>query len=48
LRDPLVYALGLMADGFQLAFQGGQLWLPQIVQALSFSNTTVGFLVAIP
>jgi ACS family tartrate transporter-like MFS transporter len=48
LCDPRIWALGLV--NFALLFSNGgiQLWLPQIVQAMGFSNFAVGFIVAVP
>ena len=48
LRDPRVLALGLVNFGIQCGLYGVQLWLPQIVQAMGFSNLATGFVVALP
>ena len=47
LRDPRVLALGLANFAFSAAGYGVGLWLPQIVQAMGFSNTATGFVVAL-
>jgi len=48
LRDPRVLALGLVLLGSQFGLYGVQLWLPQIVQAMGFSNLGTGLVVALP
>jgi ACS family tartrate transporter-like MFS transporter len=48
LRDPRVLALGLVLLGFGFARYGIGLFLPQIVQAMGFSNLATGFVVALP
>lgn len=48
LRDPRVLALGLVLLGSQFGLYGVQLWLPQIVQAMGYSNFATGFVVALP
>jgi ACS family tartrate transporter-like MFS transporter len=48
LRDPRVIALGLVLLGQNAGAYGVQLWLPQIVQAMGFSNRATGFIVALP
>lgn len=48
LRDPRVLALGLIYMADQSAAFGARLWLPQIVQAMGFSNLATGFVVALP
>jgi ACS family tartrate transporter-like MFS transporter len=48
LRDPRVLALGLANFLFMGSGFGVLLWLPQIVQALGFSNFANGFLMALP
>ena len=48
LRDPRVLALGLVNFGIQCGLYGTTLWLPQIVQAMGFSNLATGFVVALP
>jgi ACS family tartrate transporter-like MFS transporter len=47
LCDPCVIALGLAKLGLLVALYGVQLWLPQIVQAMGFSNSATGFVVAL-
>jgi ACS family tartrate transporter-like MFS transporter len=47
-RDRRVLALGLASIGLQFCIYGVQLWLPQIVQAMGFSNRATGFVVALP
>jgi len=48
LRDPRVLALGVVLLGFAFARYGVGLFLPQIVQAMGFSNLETGFVVAVP
>jgi MFS transporter, ACS family, tartrate transporter len=48
LRDPRVVALGLVYFFFGIGANGVRLWLPQIVQAMGFSNLATGFIVAAP
>ncbi len=48
LRDPRVWALGLVNVALLFSNQGIQLWLPQIVKEMGFSNLAVGFIVASP
>jgi ACS family tartrate transporter-like MFS transporter len=48
LSDPRVWALGIVNVALLLSNGGLQLWLPQIVQAMGFSNLAVGFVVAVP
>jgi ACS family tartrate transporter-like MFS transporter len=48
LCEPRVLALGLVNFGIQSGLYGVQLWLPQIVQAMGFSNLENGFVVALP
>ena len=48
LRDPRVIALGLVGLGQNCASYGVQLWMPQIVQAMGYSNQATGFIVALP
>lgn len=47
LRDPRVIALGLVLLGNQIGLYGVQLWLPQIVKDMGFSNFATGFVVAL-
>jgi ACS family tartrate transporter-like MFS transporter len=46
LRDPRVLALGIAYFAWNCADWGINLWLPQIVKAMGFSNTATGFVVA--
>jgi ACS family tartrate transporter-like MFS transporter len=48
LLDIRVTALGIVYLGYATAYYGVQLWLPQIVQAMGFSNIATGFMVALP
>jgi MFS transporter, ACS family, tartrate transporter len=48
LRDPRVLALVLAGFGQGAALYVTSLWLPQIVQALGYSNLETGFVVAAP
>jgi ACS family tartrate transporter-like MFS transporter len=48
LLDYRLYALGVVYLGYATGYYGVQLWLPQIVQAMGFSNLATGFLVALP
>jgi len=48
LRDPRLWALGIVYLGYSAGAYGVQLWLPQIVQAMGFSTLATGFLVALP
>jgi ACS family tartrate transporter-like MFS transporter len=48
LRDPRVLVLGLVNFGLLSGLVGITLWLPQIVQAMGFSNFATGFVVALP
>ena len=48
LIDPKVWALGLVYLGYAISYYGVQLWLPQIVQAMGFSNLATSFLVVLP
>ncbi len=47
LRDPRLLVLGLVGFGFAMGMIGVEIWLPQILQAMGFSNLETGFLVAI-
>jgi MFS transporter, ACS family, tartrate transporter len=47
LRDPRVLALGIAYFAFNASSYGVYLWLPKIVQAMGFSNTATGFIVAL-
>jgi ACS family tartrate transporter-like MFS transporter len=47
LTDPRVIALGLVLLGNQIGLYGVQLWLPQIVKGMGFSNFATGFVVAL-
>jgi ACS family tartrate transporter-like MFS transporter len=46
LRDPRVYALGVVYFGYSIAFYGVGLWMPQIVQGMGVSNLMTGFAIA--
>jgi len=48
LRDPRVLVLTLTGFAQGAALYVNSLWLPQIVQALGYSNLVTGFLVAVP
>ncbi len=48
LLDPRVIALGMAYAGWQFGFYGLGLWLPQIIQAMGFSNFANGFITALP
>ena len=48
LRDPRVLALGLVGLGNGAALYGSQLWLPQMIKAMGFSNLQTGFVIALP
>jgi MFS transporter, ACS family, tartrate transporter len=48
LRDPRVLALGVAGFGVGAALYGTQLWLPQIIKAMGFSNIATGFVIALP
>ena len=46
LRDPRVVGLGVAYFAWNCADWGVNLWLPQIVKAMGFSNAVTGFVVA--
>ena len=48
LHDSRVFALALVNCGIQFGLYGATLWLPQIVQAMGFTNRETGFVVAVP
>jgi MFS transporter, ACS family, tartrate transporter len=48
LRDSRVLVFGLAYLGILFSSYGIQLWLPQIVQGMGFSNLATGFVVALP
>jgi len=48
LRDPRVFALGLVLLGSQFGLYGVQLWMPQIVQGMGYTPLATGFIVALP
>ena len=48
IRDARIYAFALALFTILGALYGLLLWLPQIVQAMGFSNREVGFIVALP
>jgi ACS family tartrate transporter-like MFS transporter len=43
-----VIAIGLVGFGNGAALYGSQLWLPQMISAMGYSNFATGFVVAIP
>jgi ACS family tartrate transporter-like MFS transporter len=43
LKDWRVFAIGLVGIGLIFCITGLQLWAPQIVQAMGFSNEMVGW-----
>jgi ACS family tartrate transporter-like MFS transporter len=47
LTDARVIALGLVLLGNQIGLYGVQLWLPQIVKDMGFSNFATGFVVSL-
>ena len=48
LRDPRVVVLGIAGFGIGVGEYGVQLWLPQIVRAMGFTNAETGFVIAVP
>ena len=48
LRDPRVLVLGIAAVANGGALYAVSLWLPQIIQAMGFSNRATGFISAVP
>jgi ACS family tartrate transporter-like MFS transporter len=48
LCDPQLMLLGLAGLGSGIALYGINLWLPQIIQAMGFSNRATGFAAALP
>jgi ACS family tartrate transporter-like MFS transporter len=48
LSDKRVLALGLIYLADQSAASGSRFWMPQIVQAMGFSNLMTGLIVALP
>lgn len=48
LRDPRVPLLGIAAIAGGSALYATSLWLPQIIQAMGFSNRETGFISALP
>ena len=48
LRDPRVWAISLVLLGNQVGLYGVQLWMPQIIRSLGFSNFATGWVVAMP
>jgi MFS transporter, ACS family, tartrate transporter len=48
LCDPRLVLLGLAGLGSGIALYGINLWLPQIIQAMGFSNRATGFVAALP
>jgi MFS transporter, ACS family, tartrate transporter len=47
IRDPRVIALGLALLGNQCGLYGVQLWLPQMVKGMGYSNFATGFVVSL-
>jgi ACS family tartrate transporter-like MFS transporter len=48
LRNPRLLAIALVAFGNAVALYGIQLWLPQMIKGMGFSNLGTGFLTALP
>ncbi len=48
LYDPRLILLGFAGLGSGIALYGINLWLPQIIQAMGFSNRATGFVAALP
>jgi ACS family tartrate transporter-like MFS transporter len=48
LYDPRLILLGLAGLGSGIALYGINLWLPQIIRAMGFSNRETGFVAALP
>jgi MFS transporter, ACS family, tartrate transporter len=48
LRNSRVIAIALVGFGNGMALYGIQLWLPQIIKAMGFSNLATGFVAALP
>jgi len=48
LRDPRLWALGIVYLGYSAGAYGVQLWLAADLQAMGFSTLATGFLVALP
>jgi MFS transporter, ACS family, tartrate transporter len=48
LRDPRLFAFGVVLLGIYMALFAYVLWLPQIVKAMGFSNRATGFVTALP
>jgi ACS family tartrate transporter-like MFS transporter len=48
LVDPRVLLLGLAGTGIGASIFGSQLWLPQIVKAMGYSNLITGCITALP
>jgi len=48
LRNPRLLAIALVAFGNAVALYGIQLWLPQIIKGMGFSNLATGFVTALP
>src|SRR5262249_34973374 len=46
LLDPRVPALGLVTFGIIMGYYGIGLWLPQIIQAMGFTNFATSFIVS--
>lgn len=48
LRNPRLLAIALVAFGNAVALYGIQLWLPQMIKGMGFSNLATGFVTALP
>jgi ACS family tartrate transporter-like MFS transporter len=48
LRDPRLILLGFSGLGSGIALYGINLWLPQIIHGMGFSNRATGFVAALP
>jgi ACS family tartrate transporter-like MFS transporter len=48
LRNPRVIAIALVGFGNGMALYGIQLWLPQMIKAMGYSNLATGFVAALP
>ena len=48
LQDPRLILLGLAGLGSGIALYGINLWLPQIIHAMGYSNRATGFVAALP
>jgi MFS transporter, ACS family, tartrate transporter len=48
LRNPRLLAIALVGFGNAMALYGIQLWLPQMIKGMGFSNLATGFVIALP